>query len=76
VATYLDETEAKFFREADARDLSDEVGRNRAYLCISILRGLVKYLTYCSSELEDAERQFQELLKPSNKPRTGGVLGG
>lgn len=59
---YLTDLEGKFLKHADERDLSDEVGRNRAYFCLSMVRGLRKWLEYCASDGEDAERQFNELM--------------
>ncbi|HSG28984.1 MAG TPA: hypothetical protein VLA34_10925 [Candidatus Krumholzibacterium sp.] len=59
---YFDDTEAKFLKHADERDLSDEDGRNRAYALLSMLRGLRKYIEFCSNDGEDAERQFNELM--------------
>ena len=62
VDKYFNDTEIKFFKNADERDLSDREGRERAYFCISLLRGLKKYLEYCSEQEQDADKQLSELL--------------
>ena len=62
VEQYFSDTEAKFFKNADERDLSDTAGRDRAYFCISVLRGLKKYIEYCANEQPDAEAQLNKLI--------------
>jgi len=62
VAKWFDETERKFLKNADERDLTDEVGRNRAYFCLSMVRGLKRYLDFCASDGEDAQKQLKELI--------------